>query len=630
MNQKAAFYSSKRFIFLLLGGINAVVGWLPLLEASQMPVISRTLITLNPLLYLFLFLVYWRWPRLEPLYVWGNAVLSVVMPLLLITLDLLNHPDNLDVTSHVIYIPLFYITTLIFLGLKRGLVATGMVFVGASTLLLSHYLPHVAELQGLQLVYFKMVIKFCIASLMGIAFLTAMTLFNENQVRGRVTAELTAELALKDTLTGLDSRKLFHERLEGALLRAQRNRESFVVMFIDLDYFKQVNDRFGHQAGDEVLRQFADRIRQAVRKSDAVARLSGDEFAIIAHEAGLEDATLLGDKIMASLEAPLTVLGEPHPASASIGISVYQEHGKTASALLVAADQAMYQSKIHGRGRYTVYCADAQQGSEGISRTVLERELQHAVEQKAIHLHYQPIYQGEGQDLVGMEALARWNHPTLGWVPPEVFIPVAEDTGVVVELGRQLLLEACTHNKRWEERGLVVSVNVSPVQFNRSDFVQTVQQVLQWTGLPAHLLELELTERTVLHEGARESLQALQSLGVRVSLDDFGSGYSSLSRLQDLPISGFKIDRKFIQDITGRDPLKGSRQLIQVVVQLARVMNLKVVAEGVETQVQLETVLGSGCECIQGHLLSDSLPPEQFERLLQKAEGGVVPFLGQA
>lgn len=614
---RATFFKSRRFIYLAIGWITVLMGWFPIMTTENLMGLKKGVLLGSMFLDMLLLLVYMLRPRFEKHYAQIKGVILTIVPLLLLCIDTYGSKKPLDPTDHVMFAPLFFTGALFFLGLKWGMLAAMTIFLGTVGITLNYYLPQLGQLSVLEQLHFGLVGKFYAASLISIGFLAAIMVFVEGQVSSRVTAELTAELALKDLLTGLDSRQLFHERLEQALHVAQRNRESFLLLFIDLDHFKEVNDRLGHHTGDLLLKLFAGRLQQGMRKSDTVARLSGDEFAIIAHRATLQEAELLGEKLQQVLRVPMILEGQPYIPSASIGISVYPDHGQTSSELLMNADQAMYHSKTRGRNAFTVFEQLVEQGASSISRTVLQKELQLAIDADQVVLHYQPIYDSQTQKLVGMEALARWTHPTLGAIAPEVFIPLSEETGMIQQLGQKLLQQACCQNHRWQHHGLVVSVNVSAVQFNRSDFVQVVQQALEHSGLAAELLEVELTESAVLQENAAANLQTLQTMGVRVSLDDFGTGYSSLSRLQDLPISGFKIDRKFIQDITGRDPLKGSRKLIKLIVMLADVLNLKVVAEGVETAQQLETVLSSGCERVQGFLLSIPLPPAEFEKLME-------------
>jgi diguanylate cyclase (GGDEF)-like protein/PAS domain S-box-containing protein len=432
-------------------------------------------------------------------------------------------------------------------------------------------------------------------------------------------SQLTDQLAYQarhDALTGLPNRLLFEEKLAGVLDEARCHNWMLAVLFLDLDRFKQINDTLGHPTGDMVLEQVSRRLEQCLRKGDVLARLGGDEFTLLL--TGLSDtrdALHVATKLLEALRYPFNVEGHELFLTASIGISMYPRDGSDSSTLQRNADAAMYRAKNRGKDGIEFYTGEM--GSAALERLEIETALRRALENQEFQLYYQPQADMSGK-LTGLEALLVWRHPRLGLIPPAQFIPVAEDSGMIVPIGVWALAEACRQNAKWQrdgQAGVRVAVNVSPMQFDRSDFVDTVAQTLAQSGLPPSLLELELTENVVmrdLDESARQ-MGRLRALGVSISIDDFGTGYSSLSYLRRLPLDTLKTDQSFLREI---DKDVNTIPLLGAVVALAHSLGLTVVAEGVETQQQLEALRGVGCDRFQGYLLGEPLTAEAAEHLL--------------
>jgi diguanylate cyclase (GGDEF)-like protein/PAS domain S-box-containing protein len=439
-----------------------------------------------------------------------------------------------------------------------------------------------------------------------------------------------------DALTGLPNRLALEDRLTQAILEAGQRGSELALLWVDLDGFKTVNDTLGHAVGDELLRTITDRMLISIGSGDTLARIGGDEFALVHSLAkGPEDAARLAERLLESFRAPIQIQGRELFVTGSIGIALYPQDGLDTLSLQRHADLAMYRAKAAGKNTFELF-------TPALTAVALERlELEHALRRAlenaqligpqhdlnqndptqtlGLELHYQPQVDLKGQ-VVAVEALLRWNHPQLGPIPPVRFIPVAEDCGLIVALGEWVLSSACHQVMRWREQGLTcvpVAVNVSPIQFSRSDFVQTVQRVLQTSGLEASFLELELTEGIVMQdlEATSAKLFALREMGVSVSIDDFGTGYSSLKYLQRLPIDCLKIDRSFVLEI---DHEFGSQSLVRTIILLARELGLKVVAEGVETDAQFDVVRALECDRVQGYLFArpvSALNLEPFLRL---------------
>ncbi len=427
-------------------------------------------------------------------------------------------------------------------------------------------------------------------------------------------------LARHDSLTGLPNRNQFSQELSRAVARSQRSGGGFSVCFIDLDRFKVVNDTLGHAAGDELLQQMAQRLCAAVRENDVVARLGGDEFVVLLD--GATDASHVGAivrKLLATLAAPVRLQGCDFELGASMGVAVYPQDGTDAEGLLKNADTAMYEAKGAGRNDWRFYTPEM----ADTARRAFEMEsaLRLGLVRGELLLHYQPKVEARSGRLMGLEALVRWRRPGHGLVPPGEFIPLAEERGLIVPLGRWVLEEACSQLAAWRAAGLPVvpvSVNLSPRQFNGGTLLDDVRQVLVRHGLPAALLELELTESTLLTDPQRatETLGRLAELGVGLSIDDFGTGYSSLAYLKRFPAQTVKIDRSFVRSLPQDD---SDRAITAAVIALAHGLGLNVVAEGVENTAQLDILRRLGCDEIQGFLFGHPVPAADVERRLAEA-----------
>ncbi len=419
-------------------------------------------------------------------------------------------------------------------------------------------------------------------------------------------------MALHDALTDLPNRVLFNERLEHALTRVRRG-EVVAVHLLDLDHFKTVNDTLGHSAGDKLLKMVTQRLHALVRETDTIARMGGDEFAIlqvaISHPA---DATALALRVIEAASAPYDIDGHQVIIGASIGLAVGPTDGDSPDQLIRNADLALYRAKGDGRGTYRFF--GPEMDAQMHTRRVMEHDLRKALPAGQFELYYQPVIDLRRDEISGVEALIRWRHPDKGIILPGAFIPVAEEIGFIIPLGEWTIRQACLTASRWvgETR---VAVNLSPAQFRNRDFVQVVVSALAASGLAADRLELEITESTLLQdsEATLSTLYQLRALGVRIAMDDFGTGYSSLSYLQSFPFDKIKIDRSFIKDIAEG---VGSLNIVRAVTAMARGLGMETTAEGVETKEQLETVRAEGCTEMQGFLFSQPMPASEIEQLL--------------
>jgi len=427
-------------------------------------------------------------------------------------------------------------------------------------------------------------------------------------------------LATHDALTGLPNRVLLDDRLAQAMAHADRDQRSFALMVCDLDRFKLINDSLGHGAGDELLQEVARRLSAVARTADTVARVGADEFVLVGSSlADAEDAVQLAARAIEALRAPVRIAGIDVHASPSIGIALYPEDGVTLEALRAHADAAMYSAKHQGRGNVRRYVPGMHAGTE--DRVQMESELHHAVELKQFELYYQPKVDTRTGVVRSAEALIRWAHPSRGLVSPAEFIPLAEECGLIGAIGVWVIREACRQARAWQDEGvpsLRISVNLSASQFREVGLVDSIRRALDDVGLLARYLEVELTESAVMSDPEQSVaiLEQLSAMGVLVSVDDFGTGYSSMSYLRRFPIDKLKIDRVFINEIASRPE---DASIVRAIVSLAHSLNLKVVAEGVETPAQLDFLKTAGCDEYQGYHYSRPLPADQFQRLIRNA-----------
>ena len=429
--------------------------------------------------------------------------------------------------------------------------------------------------------------------------------------------EQIKHLAYHDALTNLPNRLLFKDRVTVALSHAQRERTPLAVLFLDLDRFKVINDSLGHNIGDQLLQAVSSRVQTCVRDSDTVARLGGDEFTILLpHLHRSEDAAPVAQKIIEAIRHPFTIEGRELYITTSIGISLFPEDGTDAEALIKNADTAMYQAKEVGRDNYQLF--NAVVNAKALHRIALEHGLRKALVNSEMAVHYQPIFDLRSGRITGMEALLRWSHPILGSIPPATFIPIAEATGVMIPIGTWALREACRQAKEWHSAGfktLTLAVNLSVTQLQQPDLVRRVADILAETGLPPRLLELEITESSAMQspEASIRTLYDLKKLGLRISLDDFGTGHSSLSYLKRFPIDTLKIDQSFVRDIT-TDP--DTAAIVEAIIAMAHSLRLKVVAEGVEFTEQANFLRKHACDQMQGFLIKEPVPSSEFLRLV--------------
>src|SRR5450631_1436335 len=433
----------------------------------------------------------------------------------------------------------------------------------------------------------------------------------------RAMSVLMTHSAQHDVVTGLPNRVLLNDRITQAIVLARRNENPLAVIFLDLDRFKNINDSLGHATGDNLLQSVSRRLLASVRKSDTVSRQGGDEFVILLSETtNPEDAAKSANKILLSLSGPHSIGGLDLHINGSIGISVYPGDGEDAETLIKSADTAMYHAKKHGRNNFQFF--EAQMNHKAVERLSLESSLRLALERGEFLLHYQPKVDLGTGEITGVEALIRWLQPDRGLVPPSQFIPVAEDSGLILPIGRWVLREACRQAREWQDAGLLfkrISVNVSAAEFRHKDFVEGVQTILSDTGFEACCLDLELTEGGLMDdaESTASVLKELKAMGVHLAVDDFGTGYSSLSYLQQFPIDDLKIDQSFVRQISD-DP--NDSAIVTAIIDMGRNLKQCVIAEGIETQEQLTFLQARHCAEGQGYLFSRPLAAAQFAALL--------------
>jgi diguanylate cyclase (GGDEF)-like protein/PAS domain S-box-containing protein len=446
---------------------------------------------------------------------------------------------------------------------------------------------------------------------------TAQDVTERKQIESRIRA-----LAYFDSLTGLPNRLQFKEQVVRALRQAQREQGHVAVMFLDLDRFKQINDSLGHQVGDELLKAVAGRLAKCVRGGDevgrgtseghAMARLGGDEFTVmLTGLAHAENAAKVAQRIVAEMARPFSIDGHELFVTASLGIAVHPQDGGDVDTLLKNADVAMYCAKDLGRNTYKFYSSEL--NARALERLGLERDLHRALERGEFHLQYQPVVDAPSGTVTGVEALLRWQHPERGLVSPATFIPIAEQSGLIVPIGAWVLEEACRQGREWSERGLrlEVAVNVSGVQFRDGGVTSAVSLALQRSGFDPKLLVVEATETIMMkdHQATAAVLQQLRRLGVSVAIDDFGTGYSSLAYLKRLPLDTLKIDASFVRDL---DAGNGDHAIVSAIIAMARNLGLRTLAEGVETERQAELLVALGCARMQGYHFSRPVPPQEI------------------
>lgn len=437
-------------------------------------------------------------------------------------------------------------------------------------------------------------------------------------VTGRKRAEeKLRHVAYYDALTGLPNRELFLDRLHQAIIQARRYKRMLAVMLLDIDRFKEINDTLGHRTGDLLLRAVADRINRCVREGDTVARHGGDEFIILfSGVSHIQDMVVVAKKVNRALSEGSVLNGQELFITASMGISLYPADGIDADTLVKNADVAMYQAKGHGRNTYRFYTPTM--NAEALRKLILENNLRKALEREEFVLHYQPLVELATGRVTGTEALLRWQHPGLGLLAPIEFIPLAEETGLIVPIGEWMLQKACEQGKAWQEAGrpsLRMAVNLSMRQFRQNNVTEMVAGALMRSGLHPGCLDLELTESVVMQDAEETiaTLRELKSLGVRLTIDDFGTGYSSLSYLKNLPLSTLKLDHSFVNALT-RD--RGDEAISRAIIALAHDLSLKVIAEGVETSEQVEFLRLLECDEVQGFLFSRPVPAPELSGII--------------
>ena len=429
--------------------------------------------------------------------------------------------------------------------------------------------------------------------------------------------ERIQHLAHYDPLTGLPNRVLLADRMKIAIAHAARYSQRLALLFVDLDRFKLVNDSLGHEIGDKLLKVVAERMQSSVRKADTISRVGGDEFIILlSHIDSLEDAAQVARKINSALSQPYQIEEHELMLSASVGISIYPDSAKEANSLMRNADSSMYSAKEAGRNRYQFYSAELT--SRATERLSLERDLSRAIERNEIFVVYQPQIELATRRVIGAEALMRWRHPRRGLVLPVSFIPVAEDSGLILPLGEHVFRESCVQARQWCDRygfDVGVAVNISAVQFRQKDFTEVVLRMVAETGISPRCLELEVTESVVMQgvESAAEKMRILSAHGIKIAIDDFGTGYSSLSYLRQFNVDRLKIDQSFIHDLPDN---ADAEAIIRAIVAMGRSLGLHVIAEGVETEAQAQFLQSIECDESQGYLYAKPMVVNEFEAWL--------------
>ncbi|RNB88412.1 EAL domain-containing protein [Brevibacillus nitrificans] len=437
---------------------------------------------------------------------------------------------------------------------------------------------------------------------------------NQNRLEEQQAKAIIEYQALHDELTGLPNRRMFHQALSQAIERYREEPTPFAVFVMDIDRFKLINDSLGHTYGDRFLQEVSNRIRECAEGYPVtIARLGGDEFTLILENCNDPSlAAELAEKLVKAIEVPYRLQNNDYYVSASIGIAIYPTHCASEEELLKNADTAMYEVKKNGKNGHQFFSPVLDE--QLLLKIELESDLRKAVQRQELELYYQPQFQTGSYSMIGIEALVRWRHPTKGLLSPGVFIPIAEETGLIYEIGTWTLHEACRQMKEWHLAGgplIPVSVNLSSRQFHQSNLVAYIREILQETGLEPQYLELEITESMMMDAAvSAEILRELDEFGVKISLDDFGTGYSSLSYLKQFPIHKLKIDRSFISDITRN---ASDQAIVATIISMAKHLNMEVIAEGIETKGQLDFLTENSCQEIQGYYFSRPLPAQEVE-----------------
>jgi diguanylate cyclase (GGDEF)-like protein len=436
----------------------------------------------------------------------------------------------------------------------------------------------------------------------------------------KLAQDRVRHLAYYDQLTGLPNGTMMRDRVNQLIASAQHDRREFSLLFIDLDNFKNVNDSLGHHVGDLLLQTIAGRLRTAVREMDTVARMGGDEFVVVLPEVGVEGAQQVARKIIGQVTTSFSVGMQKISMTTSVGIVNFPKDAGDIESILKHAELALYQAKAKGKNDYAFFTADM--NVLAFERMRIENDLRQALLNEELVLYYQPQISLKTRKLVGMEALVRWPHPSLQMIPPDQFIPVAEESDLIIELGEWVMHEACRQMRQWQRSGLEivpVAVNVAAKQMKHADFADSVASVLRKTRLDPKWLELELTERAVMADvdTTISVMKKVGDMGVKFSVDDFGTGYSSLAYLKHLPLDKLKIDKSFVNDLAIDE---NDREIANTIIQLAHGLKLSVVAEGVETQQQMSILLGQGCDSAQGYLFSRPLQPDEAAAFLHAAQ----------
>jgi len=423
-------------------------------------------------------------------------------------------------------------------------------------------------------------------------------------------------MAYYDQLTGLPNRYMLNDYLKKSLARCKRNLQKLAVMFLDLDRFKFINDTEGHDAGDALLTQVKDRLVGAVRESDIVGRIGGDEFIIVLENVEKPQVIKIAERIISTFTNPFIIRNQEFYISPSIGISIYPDHAQSGETLIKSADSAMYVAKKRGKNTYQFF--DHEPETVLDRKIKLENGLRKAIDQNEFTLFYQPQFDLLSGKIKGVEALLRWKHPEYGYVSPAEFIPIAEETGMIIPIGKWVIQSACKQNKKWLDQGIILrmAINVSPLQLENPGFLESVKQVLHETKLPPELLELEITESIMQNfKVASEVIQELKRLGIKISVDDFGTGYSSLNVLNRLPIDFVKIDKSFIDEIPANN---NTASLVKMIIDMGGILKFDLIAEGIEKGQQSDFLRQNGCRYGQGYLYSPPLEAEKVEELLSK------------